>query len=271
MRIQPRWWIGLGVYLAYMGWVFAAWTYLDIDYAALGAQANLLRGIIVPLGIAAIMLCIFNGLAGWWPQATREPVLRQPLYLAAVLVPMLGFIGMNLYSTVWAAIGIEHVLVLAAAMLLVGFCEEMVHRGILLVGLRHSLRSEAWVWFWSSALFGLLHATNAFFGVGAAALVQVVLAFCAGTGLYLVRRLTGSLWVAMALHALWDFSSIAQGLGRGPQSLGALVFLGGTYVASIAVVVLVLRRGAGAGASAKPGDGATAAPAPRPSPAPHGP
>ena len=45
MRIQPHWWIGLGVYLAYMGWVFAAWTYLDIDYAALGAQANLLRGI----------------------------------------------------------------------------------------------------------------------------------------------------------------------------------------------------------------------------------
>ena len=120
MRIQPRWWIGLGVYLTYMGWVFAAWTYLDIDYAALGSQANLLRGVIVPLGIAAIVLCAFNGLAGWWPQATREPPLRQPVFLAAVLVPMLGFIGMNLYSTAWAAIGMEHVLVLAALWLRFG-------------------------------------------------------------------------------------------------------------------------------------------------------
>lgn len=160
------------MYLAYAGWVMAAWAFFGIDYASIGTQPNLLRGVILPLGIAAILLAAFNGLAGWWPMTTREPRVRKPLFLAVLLVPMAGFIGLNLLAARWTAIGLEHALVLAAAMLLVGFCEEMVTRGFLLVSLRGSLGSQAWAWFWSTALFGLMHATNAFFGLGTAALVQ---------------------------------------------------------------------------------------------------
>jgi uncharacterized protein len=243
LRLQPRWSIGVAVYLAYAGWVAAAWALFGIDYAALGTQRNLLRAIILPLGIAAVVLSVFTWLAGWWRQAMREPRLRKPGFLAVLLLMMAGFIGLNLHATDWTAIALEHALVLAAAMLLVGFCEEIVTRGVLLVALRGSFRSEAWVWFCSSALFGLLHATNAIFGLGTAALVQVLLAFCAGTGLSLLRRLTGSLWVAMGAHALWDFSSLAHGLAPLGAAGGAFLFLAGIYGVSLVLVFLVLRHG----------------------------
>lgn len=242
MRLKPHWAIGLGIYLAYAGWVAAAWAFFGIDYASLGKSANLLRGVILPLGLAAFALCIFNGLAQWWPQTTREPRMQAPMYQLALALPMCAFIALNIQGADWASMGLQHALVLAGAMLLVGFCEEMVHRGILLVCLRHALGSEAWVWFWSSALFGLMHASNAFFGLGAAALLQVVLAFCAGTALYLLRRLTGSLWVAMLFHALWDFSSLAHALGHATQSGAALAALGATYLSAFVVLVLVLRK-----------------------------
>ncbi len=242
MRIQPRWWIGVAVFLAYAAWVMAVWAFFGIDYASIGTVPNLLRGVVLPLGTAAVALSIFNWRAGWWHQATREPRVDKPVYLAVLLFVMAGFIGVNLYDTGWAAIGTEHVLVLAAAMLLVGFCEEMVTRGVLLVALRGSISSEARVWFCSTALFGLLHATNAFFGLGALALVQVLLAFCAGTGLYLVRRLCGSIWPAMLVHALWDFANVAHDLGHSPAPLGVWVFMAGTYTVSLVLVWLVLRR-----------------------------
>ena len=241
MRLQPRWWIGVAIFLAYAGWVGAAWAYLDIDYASLGTQSNLMRAVIVPLGIAALALSVFNALAGWWPVTLREPRLHKPVFLSVLLIPMAGFIVFNLYGTAWAAIGLAHTLVLAIAMLLVGFCEEMVTRGVLLVALRGSWSSEARVWLCSSVLFGLLHAINAFFGLGAFALVQVVLAFCAGTGLYLLRRLTGRLEIAMVVHALWDFSSLAHGLASATAESGAMVFLVAIYGVSLVLVYCVLR------------------------------
>lgn len=242
VHLQPRWWIGVAVYLAYAAWVVATWAFLGVDYASIGTERNLLQAVVFPLGVAAILLSCFNGLAGWWPSTMREPRLRRPVYLFWLLLPIAGFIGLNLHATDWVAIGPVHVLLLLAAMLLVGFCEEMVTRGILLVALRGSIRSEAWVWFCSSALFGLMHGTNAFFGLGYAALIQVALAFCAGTGLYLVRRLTGSLWVAMGVHALWDFSSLGAGLGPGKENPGAFVFVVAIYVVSLALLTLVMRQ-----------------------------
>ena len=42
---------------------------------------------------------------------------------------------------------------------------------------------------------------------------QVFFAFLAGTVFYILRRVTGSLWWAMLLHGLWDFSVFAAGVG----------------------------------------------------------
>ena len=168
--------------------------------------------------------------------------MRQPALMALMLLVMLGFIASMLWSIDYGQIAFRHLALIAAATLLVGFCEEMVTRGIVLVSLRGSLRSEAWVWFCSSALFGLLHATNAFFGVGALALLQVLLAFCVGTGLYLLRRFSGTLLLPMLVHAAWDFSTLSSDLDQQPTSMATFALMAATYVVSLVVVFFVLRR-----------------------------
>ncbi len=242
MRLQPAWWIGVLVFLAYAAWVAGYWLATGVDYRELATEQILWRGVIQPLGIAAIELALFNGLGGWWsPTLAERPRLRRPWLLGLLLLAMLGFIGSGLIVTDWAGIGIRHLAILAAAMLLVGFCEEMVTRGILLVSLRGSLRSEGQVWFWSSLLFGLLHATNALFGIGALALLQVVLAFCVGSGLYLLRRLGGTLLLPMGVHAAWDFSTFSTGMSGEAPSILQTGFLLATYLASVVFTVIVLR------------------------------
>lgn len=242
MRIKPRWWIGVVVFLAYAAWVMAAWIWRGVDYREIASESNLMVAVIQPLGIAAILLAIFNSWAGWWRATLFEtPRLRRPALLAVLLLSMLGFIAATLGSIDYSGIAMRHLAMIALATLLVGFCEEMVSRGILLVSLRGSLRSEAWVWFCSSALFGLLHATNAFFGVGALALVQVVLAFCVGTGLYLLRRFSGTLLLPMLVHAGWDFSTLTSDLDQAPPSGLAFAMMGLTYVLSLVLVFVVLR------------------------------
>lgn len=243
MRLKPRWWIGIVVLVMYSAWVTSVWFWRDLDYRAIAAESGLVQGVIQPLGIAALLLALFNSWAGWWRATLFEsPRVRHPLVLALLLLVMLGFIAATLGSTDFAAITLRHLGLLVAATLLVGFCEEMVTRGILLVSLRGSLRAEAWVWFVSSAMFGLLHATNAFFGVGALALVQVVLAFCVGTGLYLLRRLGGTLLLPMLVHAAWDFSTLSSDLDARSSSGLAFGLLVLTYVLSLVLVFVVLRR-----------------------------
>jgi hypothetical protein len=90
--------------------------------------------------------------------------------------------------------------------LLVGFCEELATRGLLITGFRAAW-TEPRVWFVSTLLFALLHLPNWVFGAGPIAVVQALTAFFAGSMLYLTRRVTGSLIPAMLLHGLWDFSS----------------------------------------------------------------
>ena len=243
MRIKPRWWIGIVVFLAYAAWVMAAWIWRGVDYRQIASETSLVQAVIQPLGIAAVLLAVFNSWAGWWRATLFETHrVRRPLLLAVLLLAMLGFIAATLGSTDFTAITLRHLALVAVATLLVGFCEEMVSRGILLVSLRGSLRSEAWVWFVSSAMFGLLHATNAFFGVGALALLQVVLAFCVGSGLYLLRRLGGTLLLPMLVHAAWDFSTLASGLDADPPGAVAFAFMASTWVLSLLLVFVVLRR-----------------------------
>lgn len=243
MRLKPRWWIGVIVLVSYASWVLAAWWWRDVDYREIASEANLVAAVIQPLGIAALALAAFLAWAGWWRAVLFEPSrLRSPVMLGLLLLPMLGFIATLLATTDYSGISMHHLGLVLLATLLVGFCEEMATRGVLLVSLRGSLRSEAWVWFASSLAFGLLHATNAFFGIGAMALIQVALAFCVGTGLYLLRRFSGTLLLPMLVHAAWDFSTLTSGLDGVPSGALSFAMMAATYLLSLVFVVVVLRR-----------------------------
>ena len=81
---------------------------------------------------------------------------------------------------------------------------------------------------------------------------QVVLAAMSGTCFYIVRRVTGSLIWAMALHGLWDVSVFAVGFA--PLGTAWAAFLTPVIgILAVAVVYWVIK-----GADEKPGVVATA-------------
>jgi membrane protease YdiL (CAAX protease family) len=125
-------------------------------------------------------------------------------------------------------------LLLMAGSLLVGFNEELVTRGQLIVALR-SRFGELGVWFFSTLLFGLLHLPNTIFGTGPLGVSQVLITFMIGSGFYLLRRVSGTLITAMILHALWDFSSFAA-------NSGLIAVIGLPVAASCVIVAIILTR-----------------------------
>lgn len=40
MRIKPRWWIGVVVFLAYSAWVTAVWIWRGIDYRDIASEST---------------------------------------------------------------------------------------------------------------------------------------------------------------------------------------------------------------------------------------
>lgn len=243
MRVAPRWWVGLLPVLLYAAWVLGSALYQGIDYRRIGAPDNLLPGLIVPLSVAAIVLTGFLAWSGWSKAVffDAHPV-RRPVFLAILLLMMGACTWLYASAAPLTAIDPHYLAMLALAMVLVGFCEEVLTRGVLLVGLRGSCRSEVQVWFWSSLIFGSLHAMNGLLGIGALALLQVVLAFCAGTCLYLLRRLTGSLFVPVVVHAAWDFSTFVPAAGQVASPVAGMALLMVTYLVGLVLVALFFRH-----------------------------
>jgi membrane protease YdiL (CAAX protease family) len=243
LKVRPRIWIGLVVFVGYVAVVYVVQGLFGVPYDELGESgSNLFWGAGVSLIVGAILLAITTTLLGWWGPALfeRQRSVRWPIIAPILLAVALVF---NLLSTDWgsydgAFFGASLVL------LLVGFTEEITTRGLLLTGLRSRL-NEWWVWFLSTALFGLMHLLNAVTGQAIGpTLQQVAFAFIAGTTLYILRRTTGSLIWAMVLHGLWDFSTFAVTHGT-PSSLvgvGATVQLISGVMALIAVAFVI--RGA---------------------------
>jgi uncharacterized protein len=132
-------------------------------------------------------------------------------------------------------------MLLIAGGALVGFNEEVLTRGILVVGWRGSTPNEAWVWFWPTLLFGLLHLPNAFFGLGLVdAAIQVVFTFLFGTGQYIIRRLGGTLLIPVAFHGAWNFVTDTVQASEAEQPAIGIYFADGTGLISILLVILVL-------------------------------
>ncbi len=128
-------------------------------------------------------------------------------------------------------------------MLFVGVFEELLTRGVLLVGLRRRL-PEFGVWIASCVLFGLLHLLNILAGAAVGAtLLQVGFAASFGSTLYLARRLTGNLLLPVLLHAFWDFGSIAVSATVDTTDLGRLLPVGIVGLVSFGVLALGLVAG----------------------------
>ena len=145
--------------------------------------------------------------------------------------------------TQWSEIALSHLATLVLACLLIGINEELLTRGIVLVGLRGSTKNEVLVWLGSTALFGLMHVPNGLFGIGlSGGLVQAVFTFLLGSGLYLLRRISGTILLPIAIHALWDFSSFSHQVTSEGTVLLATFFQFLTYLVAIILIIVLFRH-----------------------------
>jgi len=243
MKVQPRWWIGVVVYLIYNAIIYATWAIVGADYTNLVGGDVIFQRTVLPLFLGAVFMVGTLSWLGWWhPVMTEDRRGRPGWALWVILAVMAGFILINVGTTNWSAITAVHLMLLVATGVLVGFNEESLTRGVLVVATRGSTASETLVWFWTSLLFGLLHLPNGLFGLGlVAASIQVVFAFLAGAGFYVLRRLGGTLLIPMVLHGAWDFATFSH-LASGAEAPAIRTYFQfATYLVSIVLVIVVLR------------------------------
>lgn len=232
-RVVPRVRWGVLAYVAYLVVFLGAWISTGIQYDHIADDAGTLtRWYVAPLAAGTITIAVIITIFRWWRPVLFDAkrLLRWPAVLPAVLLAVVAVVAVatsarsDVTPLMW--------LLLIAGSVLVGFNEEIVTRGVLVVALR-SRFGELGVWLLSSALFAALHLPNGFFGVGPGAVVQALFAFGFGSAAYLLRRYTGSLLWAMLLHGLWDFATFSSTSAL----VGLQPFIGALAVVTAAVVL----------------------------------
>ena len=161
--------------------------------------------------ITAAVLLGYIALLGWWREAGFVKMQRGgwkfllPILLLVVL--MLALAGLT--SDEGWFLGFSsplQLLQLLGIMLLLGFVEEGVFRGVLFYGLGTRLTPFFTVLV-TALLFGAFHMVNVLVGEAPeVALMQSVHAFAMGFLYASLRLRIGAVWPLMILHALWDFS-----------------------------------------------------------------
>lgn len=203
VRPRVRW--GVLTYLLYIVVFYTIFVLNGVDYTRVGeSEQTLLLWYVIPLAGGAVLSIVMVSIYGWWGPAIRE---RNRLRGGALVLPivMVVIAIVNMLIGDFARVSPLMWVYLIIGSMLVGFNEELVNRGQLIVALR-SRFGETGVWLLSTAMFAVFHLPNIFLGIGSGALVQVLLAFGLGSIFYLARRSTGSLVAAMVLHGLWDLT-----------------------------------------------------------------
>ena len=231
-------WIAVGTFVAYVALVFVLWKSLGFRYDRITESPRMIvRGLVIPIGAGAILLTAVTSALGWWQAALFEPAPSSALWTCIVPVLLAVAAVGTVLSIDWRSPKARVLPLIAVGVLFVGFAEELVTRGILVVGLREGGVPEWAVIVVSAVLFGLLHGINGFFGQSwRITALQVVIATLMGVAFFATRMTTGTLLVAMLLHALWDFGVFGSQLTRGGvKPVVAIVQYGALLAGLVAV------------------------------------
>jgi membrane protease YdiL (CAAX protease family) len=244
MKVRPSPIVGIAIFVVYAAIFSIGFLASGVDYDQVGdTTSNVVKAIVIPVGIGALVLLLTTFFLGWWRPVFRDEdraprwTLLMPAFLAAAIL-------VGLVTADWGDRSTSFVMWLLVGTLFVGIAEETLTRGLLLVGFRGGM-GEVGVWFWTSLLFGALHGLNILFGQGVGATVrQMVFAFVFGSVLYASRRATGMLLVPIVLHWLWDFTTFMASGGEGTASTAATASLQGivAYGAVIVLIVALIKR-----------------------------
>ena len=207
LRITPRPSIAWAIGLLYGPAFIALLLVSGVDYDTIADSThNFVRAVVVTMAILTVAVIALTTWLGWWRPVLRDDrpaprwMISIPIVFAIAILAGIDYgrvADLQTSFLLWAAVGT----------LMVGFCEEMVYRGLAVVGFREGY-SEVRVWLFSSLLFMLLHAWNLIAGQSLpATLFQLGFTFVLGSILYAVRRTTGTLVIPILLHAGWDWTS----------------------------------------------------------------
>jgi membrane protease YdiL (CAAX protease family) len=215
-RLTHRWWAAIGLAVVPVVFTAAASAAGQLQHLGDTASALVIAAGAALSAIIGLLMMRFsrptlaeygfrtakNVSAAWW-------FLPLPLTVLAALLTQ----GMHLPGSAVAAY--------AMLTVAVAFNEEIWFRGIVLAILRG--RSTRTAIIGSAVLFGILHLANLASGQDLrASLLQLVFAMLFGFVAAELVVLTGSLWPAIAWHALWDFANYLGGNSTSPAALGGV-------------------------------------------------
>jgi len=219
-RVAPSIPRALAVYAGYLAIFFTTWAVNGVDYNRIGESAETTKlWYAYPTLFGGAFLVAAISYLGWWRivlfdarRAGPGWLWILPAFVAAIIVLHSATLSLERISgelLLWSVLGAVGV----------GFGEETITRGSLIVGLRTRC-TETQVWLFSTLLFSALHAPNALFGLPWSVMpLQLVLTFIMGTAFYVIRRLSGTLLLPMVLHGLWDSSIFLHAATGTPTSL----------------------------------------------------
>jgi membrane protease YdiL (CAAX protease family) len=239
LKRKPSVLMGIFLYLGYLSVFFATWTINGADYLRIGENAETTKlWYAFPTLLGCVFLVVAISFLGWWRMVLFDKSRSGPKWIWVLPVVMLVIIVNNFQGLPSGKLSAELCLWSALGAVGVGFGEEMITRGSMIVGLR-SHCDEGKVWLISTLLFSALHIPNVLFGFPIWAMpVQVVLTFIMGSGFYVIRRMSGTLILPMILHGLWDSSLFLNvSTGGEPSSVQFVV-----YPLAIACVIVVVRN-----------------------------
>lgn len=214
-----------------------------VDYDVIGdTTANVLRGVVPMVGIGLLFGLVMAWRAGWLkPIFARQPSSSFPKFFWLIPACWIGMCVIRLVSSPWPTFDATYIMVLAAAMLMVGFNEELLFRGILAYGARGTgPASEARAMLVSSLGFGLFHLPNVLVGQALGpTLSQVCYAFFMGIALFVSMRISRTILLPVAMHALWDYSTFTckSHLPEPPLAQTTVVLLLATVVLTVVAIV----------------------------------
>lgn len=213
-----------------------------VDYDVIADNtANVLRGVVPMVGLSLIYGLIMAGRSGWLkPIFGKQSPSAFPKLFWLIPACWTGMCLIRLVSSPWQSFDAAYVLVLAVSMIMVGFNEELLFRGILAYGARGpGSWSEARCMVISSLGFGLFHLPNVLVGQALGpTLIQVCYAFFMGIALFVSMRISRSILLPVAMHALWDFSTFTckSHLPAPPLSQATVVL----FIATVSLILVAI-------------------------------
>jgi membrane protease YdiL (CAAX protease family) len=212
---EPSVWKGIALYLGYLAIFFTTWTINGVDYNRIGENAETTKlwyAFPTLFGCAFLVLAI--SILGWWRMVLFDTSKAGPRWVWILPVVMAVIILNNFLGMPSGKLSPELLLWSSLGAVGVGFGEEMITRGSMIVALR-SRFGEGQVWLIGTLMFSALHVPNVIFGLPMSIMpIQLLLTFIMGTGFYVIRRMSGTLILPMILHGLWDsslFLNVATG------------------------------------------------------------